>query len=326
MRVLVCLSLCICLWGETPAKSVPRMPDGKPDFRGYWSNAAYTPLERAAALGAKEFYTEAEARDVEQKARIQDNSQAKDDIHYDNRTWQDEKTLKGLPNRRTSIVFDPADGKLPPLSEKGRAHEVELNKLAKRRAAAESADSMSLGERCISWGTEGPPMLGATYNANLQIFQDGSSVAILNEMIHNVRVIPLDGRPHLGASIHQFGGDSRGHWEGDTLVVDTTNFTDMTSFRGSPATARQNIFSSEEMHVVERFTRLDADTIAYRFTVEDPGTWTKPWSGEVYIKKFEGPIYEYACHEGNYGLTNILAGARAIEKQAAEAVSAKPAR
>jgi hypothetical protein len=182
---------------------------------------------------------------------------------------------------------------------------------------------MSLAERCISWGTEGPPMIGSTYNANLQFFENDTSLAILHEMIHSVRMIPFDGRPHLPAGVHQLGGDSRGHWEGDTLVVDTTNFTDQTNFRGPPAYTRQDIFSSTEMHVAERFTRVDAETIVYRFTVEDPGTWTRPWSGEVLLKRFEGPLFEYACHEGNYGLANILAGARAKEK-ASEAASTKP--
>jgi hypothetical protein len=313
---LVCIST--PLWSQTPygAKSwtVRRTPDGHPELQGYWTNSTYTPLERPAALGTKEFYTEAEQLEVERQLRLQDNSQAKDDVHYDNRTWQDEKYSKGISNRRTSMIFDPPDGRLPPLNAKGQQHAAEIAQAAKRREAAEDAQSMSLAERCISWGTEGPPMIGATYNANLQIFQNGASLAILHEMIHGVRVIPLDGRPHLPSNIRQFGGDSRGHWEGDTLVVDSANFTDRTNFRGPPATTRQNIFTSAELHVVERFTRIDAETIAYRFTVEDPGTWTKPWSGELYLRRVEGPIFEYACHEGNYGLPNILAGARAQEK------------
>jgi len=158
-------------------------------------------------------------------------------------------------------------------------------------------------------------MLGSTYNANLQIVQNASSVVILTEMMHSARTIPLDGRPHIAANIHQLTGDSRGHWEGDTLVVDSTNFSDKTNFRGPPLTARQDIFSSPELHVIERFTRISDDTIVYRFTVDDPGTWTKPWSGEMLIHKTKGPIFEYACHEGNYGLTDILEGARKAEKK-----------
>jgi hypothetical protein len=279
-------------------------------------------LERPAALGTKEFYTEAEESEVVRRLRLQDNSQPKDDIHYDNRTWQDESYSKGISNHRTSLIFDPPDGRLPPLNAKGQQRAAEVAQGELRRKAAVSAKSMSLAEQCITWGTEGPPMIGSTYNANLQFFENDTSLAILHEMIHSVRMIPFDGRPHLPADVHQLGGDSRGHWEGDTLVVDSTNFTDKTNFRGPPAYTRQDIFSSQERHVVERFTRVDAETIVYRFTVEDPGTWTKPWSGEVLLKRFEGPIFEYACHEGNYGLANTLAGARAKEK-AAEAASTK---
>ena len=158
-------------------------------------------------------------------------------------------------------------------------------------------------------------MLGTTYNANLQISQTASYVAIYSEMVHNVRIILPDGRSHLPCTIHQLDGDSRGHWEGDTLVVDSTNFSDETPFRGPPATARQDIFSSPTLHVVERFTSVERDTIQYRFTVEDPSVWSKPWSGEVMMHRFEGPVLEYACHEGNYGLANILAGTRAAEKK-----------
>jgi hypothetical protein len=325
------------MWGQAPKADAPtsktasnrakawtvsRTPAGHPDLQGYWTNASYTPLERPASLGTKEFYTAAEELDVVKRLRLQDNSQAKDDIHYDNRTWQDESYAKGISNHRTSMIFDPPDGRIPPLNSKGQQRAVEVAQAARRRQAAESAQSMSLAERCIAWGTEGPPMLGATYNANLQILQNDSSLGILHEMIHSLRVIPLDERPHLPGNVRQLGGDSRGHWEGDTLVVETTNFTDRTNFRGPPATTRQDIFSSQELHVVERFTRVDAETIEYRFTVEDPGTWTRPWSGELLMKKFEGPIFEYACHEGNYGLANILAAARAKEK-ASEAASTK---
>ena len=320
---LVCISALV--WGQAPKGT----REGHPDLQGYWTNATYTPLERPAALGTKEFYTEAEELEVERRLRLQDNSQSKDDVHYDNRTWQDEKYSKGISNRRTSMIFDPPDGRIPPLSAKGRQRALENAQAARLRAAADSAQSMSLAERCISWGTEGPPMIGATYNANLQIFQNDASLVILHEMIHSVRIIPLvgplDGSPHLPANIRQYGGDSRGHWEGDTLVVDSTNFTDRTTFRGSPANTRQDIFTTRELHVVERFTRVDADTIAYRFAVEDPGAWTKPWSGELLMRRFQGPIFEYACHEGNYGLPNILAGARASER-AAEAASTKPAK
>ena len=211
------------------------------------------------------------------------------------------------------MVFDPPDGNLPRLTAAGQKRALAEKEAARRRDAAESAQDRSLAERCITWGNEGPPMLGSTYNANLQFVQTPGGVAIRHEIGHTVRFIPTDGRPHLVADVRQMGGDSRGHWEGDTLVVDTTNFTDRSNFRGPPATARQDIFASQDLHVVERFTLTDNNTITYRFTVEDPSTWTKPWSGEMVMRRIEGPIFEYACHEGNYGLANILAAARAKE-------------
>jgi hypothetical protein len=300
-----------------------RTPDGKPDLGGYWTNATLTPLERPAELAAKEFFTPEEAAAYE-KARLEkENSQSKTDIHYDNVLWQSENYSKSLSNRRTSLIFDPPDGKIPPLTAHGQALLKVEKEAERRREAAASAEDRSLAERCISWGNEGPPMLGSTYNANLEIIQTRDSVTIEHEIIHGARFIPLDGRPHLPPGIRQLAGDSRGHWEGDTLVVDSTNFNNRTNFRGPPATTRQDIFSDENLHVTERFTRTDADTIVYRFTVEDPTVWTKPWSGEMFLRKMKGPLIEYACHEGNYGLPSILAGARAAEKAAADATASK---
>ena len=292
---------------------VPRTPDGHPDLQGYWTNATLIPLERPVELGNKEFYTEAEAAAMDKQRIQRENSQAKTDIHYDNVIWQHENYSK-VATARTSLIFDPSDGRIPPLNAKGQVRAAAEKEAARRRENADSAESRNLGERCISWGNEGPPMLGSTYNANLQIVQTPAAVAIGQEIIHAVRIIPVDGKPHLLPEVRQLGGDSRGRWEGDTLVVDTTNFTDQTNFRPPPATGRQDIFSSRDLHVVERFTRTDPDTIVYRFTVEDPSTWTKPWSGEMLMRRIEGPIFEYACHEGNYGLANILAAARAKEK------------
>ncbi len=301
---------------KTPKPWTPlRTSDGHPDLEGYWTNGTYIPLERPKELGTKEFYTEAEAAALEKKKVQAEHSQAADDIHYDNVIWQGDKWAKGSPNLRTSIVFDPPDGRLPPLSPEGQKRAAEMKALLPHREAAESAESRTLGERCITWGADGPPMLGSTYNANFQILQNGAEIVILTEMIHSARTIFMDGRPHIAANIHMLAGDSRGHWDGDTLVVDSTNFSDKTNFRGPPATARQDIFSSPELHVIERFTRVNDDTIVYRFTVDDPATWTRPWSGETLIRKTRGPIFEYACHEGNYGLVDILAGARAAEKK-----------
>ena len=307
--------------GQSPKAAkpyaAPRTVDGQPDFQGYWTNATLTPLERPTELGNQEFFTPEEAAAYEKQRIARENAQAATDIHYDNVLWQSENYSKGISNRRTSMVFDPPDGKLPPLTENGLKLAAQWKQGARGRELAESVQSRTLAERCIAWGNEGPPMIGSTYNANLQIVQTRDSVFIGHEIGHAVRAIPVDGRPHLPASIHQLGGDSRGRWDGDTLVVDSTNFNDQTNFRGPPGNTRQDIFSNENLHVIERLKRIDAETILYRFTVEDPTVWTKPWSGELLMHRMEGPIYEYACHEGNYGLANILAGARAAEKSAA---------
>jgi len=300
--------------------ALAQAPKAHPNLQGYWTNATFTPLERPAELANKEFFTKAEAAEFDRKRLERENAQSKEDIHYDNALWQTE-TWGRVESRRTSIVFDPPNGKLPELSPEGKIQAAAKAQAARRRASADSAQDRSLAERCITWGNEGPPMLGSTYNANLQILQTSTQLVIAHEIGHANRLIPLDGRPHLSPAIHQLGGDSRGHWEGDTLVVDSTNFTDQTNFRGPPSTARQDIFSDANLHVVERFTLTDPDTITYRFTVTDPTVWTKPWSGELLMKRTKGPIYEYACHEGNYGLANILAGARAAEKSAAKPTS-----
>jgi hypothetical protein len=314
----VLLALCAVASAQS-AKHLPRTPDGKPSFEGFWTNATFTTLERPKELGTKEFYTPEEAAAVEKQRAAQDDSQAPTDIHYDNRIWQGEEYSKTVSNRRTSMIYDPPDGRIPPLSPAGQKRAVLVAEAAKLRTVAASAQDRTLAERCISWGNEGPPMIGSTYNANLQILQAPGEVVISHEIGHAVRVIPTVAQPHPPKSIQMLDGDSRGHWESDTLVVDSTNFSDRTPFRGPPGNTRQDIFSSPEMHVVERFTRLDEDTIQYRFTVEDPSTWTRPWSGELNLRKFSGPIFEYACHEGNYGLVNILAGARAAEAKAAAA-------
>jgi len=307
--------LALSAGGATPY-SQPHTPDGHPDFRGYWTNATFTPLERPAELAGKEFMTEAEAAAYEKQRQIQEESQAKNDIHYDNVIWQQESYRKVVSRLRTSIVVDPPDGKLPPLTPLGQQRAAARAETA-RLAPSDSAQSRSLGERCISWGNEGPPMLGSTYQANLQFMQTKNAFVIRHEIMNGVRIVPVDGTPHLPNTVRLLHGDSRGRWEGNTLVVDTTNFTDATPFRGPPATARQDIQSSRDLHVIERFTRTDADSILYKFIVEDPSTWTRPWTGEMMMRKWEGPIFEYACHEGNYGLGFILSAARVQEKQGA---------
>jgi hypothetical protein len=286
--------------------------DSKRDLQGYWTNDTYTPFERPAELAGKEFFTPDEAVEFIQSRNERLLAQAADDIHYDDAIWQAENYDK-IANLRTSIIVEPRDGKLPPLTAQGEAR-FPLQKATQRATpTTDSVRSRSLAERCISWGNVGPPMMPPTYNANMQIVQADDVVTIRHEMMHDVRLIYMDGRPHPAPQVQWLAGHSVGRWDGDTLVVDTTNFSDKTNFRGSPQHTRQDIFASERMHVVERFRRTDDDTMHYSFTVEDPATWQAAWSGEMEIRRVEGPIYEYACHEGNYGLANILRAARAAD-------------
>jgi hypothetical protein len=314
--VMAVISLAPVVVGQTSKWNPPRTPDGQFDLQGYWTNATFIPLERPAEFAGKDVLTEAEAIAYLKKQELRENSQSKDDIHYDNVLWQTESYPKGALDRRTSLIFDPADGRIPPLTPEAQKRAAAQAEAARRRGPADAAQFRSLGERCISWGNEGPPMLGATYYNNIQFLQSGKSVVIRHELMHGIRVIPLDGGPHVGPNLRMLLGDPRGRWEGNTLVVDTTNFTDRTPFRGPPALTRGDIFSSQSLHVVERFTRTTADTIRYQFTVEDPATWVRSWSAEMVLRKFEGPIFEYACHEGNYGLAFILSAARAEERSA----------
>ncbi len=297
--------------GEARSYTPPRTPDGQPDLQGVWSNAISTPLERPAGLGAKEFYTPEEiaqraARQAAPAVPRQTEPGTVADVHYDvSQYGLDRSHTKQATSERTSLIVGP-EGKLPallPAAQKRQAERAAVN----RGHQFDGPENRGLSERCIVWPNEGPPMMSEGYNTNLQIVQGAGYVAILQEMIHDARVIPLDNRPHLPKSIHLWFGDSRGHWEGNTLVVDTTNFTDRYSFHGS----------DENLHVIERFTRTADDTILYQFTVEDPTAWDKPWSAEVPWVKQDGMIYEYACQEANYGMRNILSGARATETEAA---------
>src|SRR3954471_5537300 len=312
----VAFALVIAQLAGVAQSRIARQSDGHPDLTGYWTNDSFTPLERPSELGSKALFTPEEAAAYFKQRLDRLNGQAKDDIHYDDALWQAE-TCPRHPNLRTSIVFDPPDGRLPPLTAEAQRRDTERRAEAARRGPADTAQSRTLGERCISWGNVGPPMLAPTYNANFQILETPEAMILRHEMVHDTRIIYLDSRPHVGAGVRLLGGDSRARWDGDTLVVDTTNFTNETNFRGSPQTTRQDIFASDALHIVERLTPVDADTIQYRFTVEDPKTWTRPWSGESAFHRWQGPIYEYGCHEGNYGLANILRAARAAEGQRA---------
>jgi hypothetical protein len=289
--------------GPAPA---PRTSWGAPDLQGVWNYATITPLERPSELAGKQVLTDQEAAEFEKQTLARRNPDRRDggaaaDVgRAYNEFWWDYGT-KVVGTRRTSLIVDPPDGKLPPLTEEARKR-VEARAAVLRRPPAGPEDR-NLWERCIL-GTAGPPVVPGPYNNNFQLFQTREYVVILNEMIHDARIIPLDGRPHVPANVRQWMGDSRGHWEGKTLVVDTTNFTGKTNFRGS----------GEGLHLVERFTRMDAGTLLYEFTVDDPSAFTKPWSVALPMTKSDDLIYEYACHEANYGMFNMLSAARAEEK------------
>jgi hypothetical protein len=299
--------------------TAPRTPDGQPDLQGYWSNTTYVPLERPNNV-TKEFYTREEAEAAIKRAALDEAEQTvpgtTPDVHYDFTQFGLDRSQSALAvNLRTSLIVDPADGKLPPLSAAGKRRTAERADARKRMGGPyDAAQNQSLSVRCINMDRNGPPMLAGAYNNNYQIVQTAGYVMILVEMLHDARIIPLDKRPPLPESVRLLTGSSIGRWDGQTLVVETTNFTDKTAFQGS----------SEKMRLTERFTRVDEHTIRYQFTVEDPETWTRPWSAEVLWKKTVGPIFEHACHEGNYGLANILAGARAEEKRAAQETAQKP--
>jgi hypothetical protein len=302
--------------GTNEVWTPPRTPDGHPDLQGYWTNNTETPLERPKGLGAKEFYSEAELADLVKKDqdRLALNKEegrptepgTNADVHYDYTQYGlDRGQAKLSWNRRTSLIVGE-QGTLPPMLPEARKRNAGI--AARNRGhELDGPENLSLSSRCIVVAQESVPMLSGGYNNNLQIIQGAGVVAIMHEMDHSVRVVPIDGRPHPPSGIHQFKGDSIGHWEGDTLVVDTTNFTARNPFHGS----------GDKLHVVERFTRVDADTILYRFTVEDPETWSQPWTAETAWSRVDGPIFEYACHEANYSLRNTLHGARVAEEEAA---------
>jgi hypothetical protein len=312
-------------------ETVPRTPDGRPDLTGYWTTQTFTPLERPAHLAGKEFFTPEEAAALQQQltvegadpsardaltiedaeARTRRLDQTKREatyIHYDNALWLRTPVPKGLSSRRTSLITDPPDGRIPPLTAEAERRAAAAAEARRQRGAFDGYETRPLSERCIVWTHEGPPILPPAYNDIHQIFQTPDYVVVFTELSNNPpRIIPLDGRPHISDNIRQFPGDSRGRWEGDTLVVETKNFTDKRRWQGS----------SGALHVVERFTRVDADTIHYEFTVDDPTTWTRPWSAEIPMVKTEGRLFEYACHEGNHDIRHILEIYRNLEQQAA---------
>ena len=290
--------------------ALPRTPDGHVDLQGIWDFRSATALERPARFAGREFMTPDEVAAYEKEALEREDGRPPDDGRTEQSVhpvwWLDYgKTVVG--SRRTSLIVDPPDGKIPPLTPEAQKRNAERRAAARTHGPADSYENRSLQERCITRGLPEVTLPGP-YNNNLQIVQTPAYVMLQTEMIHDARIVPMDGRPHSDARLRSWMGDSRGRWEGDTLVIDTTNFGDRTSFRGSSA----------NLHLVERLTRLDGDTIEYRFTVDDPTTWTRAWTVSYPIVRTEGPIYEFACHEGNYGLRDILTGARYEEKIAEE--------
>jgi len=283
---------------------VPRTADGKPNFEGDWVNNTFTPLERPNELKDKPFFTAEEAKAYAERGIARQKAQRSDNIHYDDFIWMNEASLRSVTGSRTSIVFEPADGKIPPTNAEGQQR-AQTRAVARKAAGGPSdrVQNRALSERCITWGHEGPPMLPVGYNANIKIVQGADTIVIIQEMTHNTRVIPLVPTPTLGIGFRHWSGESRGWWDGDTLVVETNNYNDKVAWRGA----------SQNLKVTERFSLADDATIDYQFTVEDKATWDQPWKGQIAIKKADGEIWEYACHEGNYGLRHILSAARTEE-------------
>lgn len=289
----------------------PRTPDGRPDLQGIYNFATITPFERPDELAGKQVLTDEDVAKAEATAaegRI-DRAPRKGDVGAYNQFWIDRGT-KVVATRQPSLIVDPKDGKLPPFTPEGEKTQAILTEARKRNAGPEDR---YLAERCIVGFNAGPPMLSSAYNNLVQFFQVPGYVAILNEMVHSWRIIPTDGSPHTTPRL--WSGDSRGRWEGDTLVIDTISFRK----DGIGVLSQKLQGTDTNLHVVERIRRVDADTLIYDFTVEDPTVWTKPWSGSMPMNKTTERIYEYACHEGNYGMTGILSGSRADEKAAADA-------
>ena len=315
-----------------PVWEMPRLAGGQPDLQGYWTTQTFTPMERPEYLGDQAFYTEEEfaqlqaqltvdgadplARfaieipDAAERARVLDQSHRDASyVHYDNAIWLATRVPKGLSTRRTSLITDPPNGRIPARNEQARARAAERRAVRGDRGAFDGYELRSLSERCIYYGYNGPPLQPPSYNDIHQIFQTPTHVVIFTEQNNNPpRIIPVDARPPIPENIRLWPGDSRGRWEGDTLVVETSRFNDQSAWQGS----------SRGLKVVERFTRVADDRIHFTFTVEDPDTWDQPWSAEIPLTTTEGPMFEYACHEGNHDIRHIQEVYRAIERQEAD--------
>jgi hypothetical protein len=303
------------------AQTAPRTAWGQPDLRGVWDFRTITPLQRPESLAEQEFLTEEEAANLEQEvldrnADLANRPALRTEVTesvdrgadgapgFYNNFWLDRGT-RAVGTRRTSLIIDPPNGRIPDLTASGQ-RTADARRAYRQEHPADSWVDRSAYDRCILGFNAGPPITPGGYNQNLHLFQTPDHVVLVTEMVHTVRVVPLDGRPALSDGVRQWSGDSRGHWEGETLVVETSNFNDQRGWRGS----------TTNMKLVERYTRVDADTLDYEFTVIDPETWTSSWTASIPMRRSLNPMYEYACHEGNHSMDGILAGRRAEERAA----------
>jgi hypothetical protein len=313
---LLVLATAIVVRASAQGRSAPRV--ARPSFDGIWNSGTATPLERPAALRDKPFFTAAEATEFERRTAAANEeppagSPASQRGTGTYNTFFREFGTEVVKTRRTSIVYDPPDGRIPPLTPAAAALKRQRTEAQRGLASAQDA---GLQDQCLAMLTAGPPMLPYSYNSNYQFLETANAIVIHIEMIHDARVIYMDGRSHAPAPVRKWMGDSIGRWDGATLVVDTTNFNDAGGFYGE---AGGNFAWDRNLHLVERFSLLDADTMLYQFDVDNPSAFTRPWKGELTLSRSTAPIYEYACHEGNHSLRNMLSGYRATEKAAATA-------
>ena len=322
---VICILPAVALAQSESETSVVRTAWGDPDLGGVWDYRTMTPLQRSVDFASKEFLSDEEAATYERQvlARRRRGPLTPGSTHA--QWWLDQGTAL-TDDHRTSLIIDPPDGRIPSLTPKAQAWEVAQRGQRPVRARqvvnspAHGPEDLGLAERCLLGYSTGPPVVPNAYNNNIQLFQTPSHVAILIEMVHDVRIVPLGGRPHLSSDIRQWLGDARGHWEGDTLIVDTTNFTDKTG--SFDATLREPYGSGETLHLIERFTRTGEHALRYEFTIDDPTTFTRPFTAVVPMRTSDGSVYEYACHEGNYAMVNGLTSTRNQERVSAISGSA----
>jgi len=299
--------------GVSNGQDTPQTGWGAPDLQGVWDFRTITPLQRPEDLGDKAFLTEEEAAQREQSAvdraeslltREAQRTEVGGNVGAYNDFWMDQGT-KIIETRRTSLIIDPPNGRFPALTAAGQER-ARMDRGSFTVDSPATYTDLNTYDRCIQGFNAGPPIAPGGYNQNVQIFQTPNHLVMMTEMVHTVRVIPIDGPPGLHADVRQWSGDSRGHWEGDTLVVETANFAQKRNWRGS----------TNGMTLVERFERVDDTTIEYEYTVADPETWTAPWTVNLPMRLNPEAIFEYACHEGNYAMDAMLAGARVDDREA----------